>query len=68
VKGKNNMRCPFRKELAEGKMVCDCGYEHTYDIPQCPTEIFNKCQIDEKLFGSDRVKVMITIAKLRDII
>ena len=40
--------CPFKKELQEGKMVCDAQF---YSLPkgvgECPTQIFNQCQSDE---------------------
>lgn len=37
------MKCPFKKELELGTMVCDAGYDKCHSR-QCPTEIFNSCQ------------------------
>ena len=62
------MECPF-KEYLNNNLVCDYGgLKYEKGILQCPTEIFNKCQADEELTGKDRVKVMITIAKLKGVI
>jgi len=45
IKGGFIMKCQFEKELNEGKIVCDAEYINC-NIPQCPTNIFNKCQED----------------------
>lgn len=41
------MKCPFKREIEKGTMVCDYGgqnYSDSPEVQQCPTEIFNKCQ------------------------
>lgn len=43
------MKCPFEKERKDGTMVCDyMGCKPVDGLKQCPTEIFNRCQADEK--------------------
>lgn len=42
------MKCLFEKEITEGIMCCDFGGQcHEPGVEQCPTVIFNLCQLCE---------------------
>lgn len=44
------MECPFKEQIELGSLVCDFGGVcHEPGVVQCPTEIFNKCQMGNLL-------------------